>query len=129
MSYKIMIVDDAFFMRLMLKRIVEQKAGWEVVGEATNGLEALEKYKELKDAGKKPDIITMDITMPQMDGLEALAEFQKLDNSVPIVMCSSLAAQKIVIQAIRAGASDFIIKPFEDEELVINTIKKVLGEN
>ena len=97
MSYNIMIVDDALFMRMMLRRIIEQKAGWTVIGEAQNGLEAIEKYKELVESNKKPDLITMDITMPKMDGLETVEAFQKLDPSVPIVMCSSLASQKIVI--------------------------------
>ncbi len=120
MSGKILIVDDAAFMRMMIKDILE-KHGYEVVGEAADGAEAVEKYKELK-----PDLVTMDITMPEMDGIQALKEIRKIDSDAKVIMCSAMGQQAMVIDAIQAGAKDFIVKPFQADR-VIEAIKKTLG--
>jgi two-component system, chemotaxis family, chemotaxis protein CheY len=106
-SPSVLIVDDALFMRTVLKDILT-KNGYEVIGEATNGYEAIEKYQELK-----PDITTMDITMPELDGIEALKKIMEIDRNAKIIMCSAMGQQGIVIEAIKQGASDFIIKPFQ----------------
>ncbi|SHE57903.1 response regulator [Clostridium fallax] len=116
---KVLIVDDAAFMRMMIKDILE-KNGFEIVGEASNGLKAVELYKK-----EKPDVITMDITMPDMDGIEAVKEIRKLDSNVKIIMCSAMGQQTMVMDAIRAGANDFIVKPFQAER-VLEAIKKAL---
>ncbi|ONN27214.1 chemotaxis protein CheY [Thermosipho affectus] len=120
MGKKILIVDDAAFMRMMLKDIIT-KAGHEVVGEAANGKEAVEKYKELK-----PDIVTMDITMPEMNGIEAIKEIKKIDPNATVIVCSAMGQQAMVIEAIQAGAKDFIVKPFQAAR-VIEAIQKVSG--
>ncbi|ABR30792.1 chemotaxis protein CheY [Thermosipho melanesiensis] len=120
MGKKILVVDDAAFMRMMLKDIIT-KAGHEVVGEAANGKEAVEKYKELK-----PDIVTMDITMPEMNGIEAIKEIKKIDPNATIIVCSAMGQQAMVIEAIQAGAKDFIVKPFQAAR-VIEAIQKVSG--
>ncbi|ANQ53862.1 chemotaxis protein CheY [Thermosipho sp. 1063] len=120
MGKRILIVDDAAFMRMMLKDIIA-KAGHEVVGEAANGKEAVEKYKELK-----PDIVTMDITMPEMNGIEAIKEIKKIDPNATIIVCSAMGQQAMVIEAIQAGAKDFIVKPFQAAR-VIEAIQKVSG--
>ncbi|WP_456398799.1 chemotaxis protein CheY [Mesoaciditoga sp.] len=112
MAKKVLIVDDAAFMRMLLKDIVT-KAGYEVVGEASNGAEAVEKYKELK-----PDIVTMDITMPEMNGIEATKEIMKIDPNANIIMCSAMGQQMMVVEAIQAGAKDFIVKPFQQGRVV-----------
>lgn len=117
---RILIVDDAAFMRMMLKDILE-KHGYQVVGEASNGLKAIELYK--KD---RPDIVTMDITMPEMDGIEALKEIMSFDPNANIIMCSAMGQQGMVMDAIKSGAKDFIVKPFQAER-VIESVKKVLG--
>lgn len=120
MANKILIVDDAAFMRMMIKDILS-KNGYEVVGEANDGSQAIEKYKELK-----PDLVTMDITMPEMDGISALKEIKKLDGNARVIMCSAMGQQAMVIDAIQAGAKDFIVKPFQADR-VIEAIKKTLG--
>lgn len=120
MSKRILVVDDAVFMRMMLKDILE-KNGFEIVGEAANGLEAIEVYKETK-----PDLVTMDVTMPEMDGLDALKEIKKIDSSAKIVMCSAMGQQGMVMDAIKAGARDFIVKPFNGDR-VVEALDKVLG--
>ncbi|WFD11688.1 response regulator [Tepidibacter hydrothermalis] len=120
MSRSILLVDDAAFMRMMIKDILV-KNGYEVVGEAENGLKAVEKYKELK-----PNLIIMDITMPEMDGIEAVKEIKKMDPSASIIMCSAMGQQAMVIEAIQSGAKDFIVKPFQADR-VIEAVKKVLG--
>lgn len=120
MSKRILIVDDASFMRMMIKDILT-KNGFEVVGEGENGLKAVEKYKELK-----PDLVIMDITMPEMDGIQAVKEIKKIDSDAKIVMCSAMGQQAMVIEAIQAGAKDFIVKPFQADR-VIEAVKKVLG--
>lgn len=118
MKKRVLIVDDATFMRIKLKDILE-KNNYEVVGEADNGLEAIEKYKEVN-----PDIVTMDITMPEMDGVEALKQIKAHDANATILMCSAMGQQSMVMDAIRAGAVDFIVKPF-DTERVIHALDKV----
>ncbi len=117
---KILIVDDAAFMRMMIKNILI-KEGYEVVGEAENGAQAVEKYKELS-----PDLVTMDITMPEMDGISAVKEIMKINKGAKVVMCSAMGQQAMVIDAIQAGAKDFIVKPFQPDR-VIEAISKVLG--
>mgnify|MGYP003593892922 FL=1 len=117
---KILIVDDAAFMRMMIKNILI-KEGYDVVGEAENGAPAVEKYKELN-----PDLVTMDITMPEMDGISAVKEIMKINKGAKVVMCSAMGQQAMVIDAIQAGAKDFIVKPFQPDR-VIEAISKVLG--
>ncbi|QGQ95488.1 response regulator [Paenibacillus psychroresistens] len=119
---KVMIVDDAAFMRKMLSNIVTQ-GGFEVVCEAKDGLEAVNLFTQYL-----PDIVTMDITMPEMDGLEAVTEILKQYPSANIIMCSAMGQQKMVLDAIRAGAKDFIVKPFEKER-VIEAILSVLSKS
>ena len=119
MSNRVLIVDDAIFMRMKLKDILE-KNGFEVVGEAQNGVEAIEKYKT-----EKPDLVTMDITMPEMDGVSALKEIKKVNEGAKVVMCSAMGQQAMVMEAIQAGAIDFIVKPFESER-VIQSLKKAI---
>lgn len=120
MGKTILVVDDAAFMRMMIKEILT-KNGFEVVGEASDGAEAIEMYKELK-----PDLVTMDITMPEMDGIVALKEIKKTDPNAKIIMCSAMGQQAMVIDAIQAGAKDFIVKPFQADR-VIEAITKALG--
>ncbi|MGB9813182.1 MAG: response regulator [Thermovenabulum sp.] len=116
----ILIVDDAAFMRMMIKDIL-LKNGFQVVGEAENGLVAVEKYKELK-----PNLVIMDITMPEMDGIEAVRKIKAIDPQAKIIMCSAMGQQAMVIEAIQAGARDFIVKPFQPDR-VIDAVKKALG--
>ena len=118
MSKRVLIVDDAIFMRMKLKYILE-KNGYEVVAEAQNGLEAIEKYK-----AEKPDLVTMDITMPEMDGVAALKGIKAVDPGAKVVMCSAMGQQSMVMDAIQAGAVDFIVKPF-DSDRVIQSLNKV----
>ncbi|NLM96264.1 MAG: response regulator [Halanaerobiaceae bacterium] len=114
----VLIVDDAAFMRLNLRNIL--KDSYEIVGEAKNGLEAVEMYKKLS-----PDIVTMDITMPVMDGLEAIRAIKAYDPDSKIIVCSAMGQQKMIIEAIEAGAKDFIVKPFK-EERVLAAVKKFI---
>lgn len=116
----VLIVDDAAFMRMMIKDILS-KNGFEVAGEAANGAEAVEKFKELS-----PDLVTMDITMPEMDGIQALKEIKLVDGGAKVIMCSAMGQQSMVIDAIQSGAKDFIVKPFQADR-VLEAIKKVLG--
>lgn len=120
MSKKILVVDDAAFMRMMIKDVLT-KNGFEVIGEAENGLKAIEKYKELG-----PNLVIMDITMPEVDGIQAVKEIKKIDPNAKIVMCSAMGQQAMVIEAIQAGARDFIVKPFQADR-VIEAVRKVLG--
>ena len=120
MSKRVLIVDDAAFMRIKLKDILE-KNGYEVVAEAQNGNEAVEKYKEVN-----PDVVTMDITMPEKDGVEALKEIKAFDKNAIVLMCSAMGQQTMVMDAIRAGAMDFIVKPF-DTERVIKALDKAVS--
>lgn len=119
MTKKVLIVDDAAFMRMMIKDILT-KNGFEVVGEAQDGVQAVEKYQELT-----PDLVTMDITMPEKDGITALKEIKALNSDAIIIMCSAMGQQAMVIDAIQAGAKDFIVKPFQAER-VIEAIQKAL---
>ncbi|GAE26326.1 chemotaxis regulator [Halalkalibacter wakoensis JCM 9140] len=116
----VLIVDDAAFMRMMIKDILS-KNGFEIAGEAANGAEAVEKFKELS-----PDLVTMDITMPEMDGIQALKEIKQIDGGAKVIMCSAMGQQSMVIDAIQSGAKDFIVKPFQADR-VLEAIKKVLG--
>jgi two-component system chemotaxis response regulator CheY len=120
MGNRILIVDDAAFMRMMVKDILV-KAGYDVCGEANDGAQAVEKYRELK-----PDLVTMDITMPEMDGITSLQEIKKIDASAKVVMCSAMGQQQMVINAIKSGAKDFIVKPFQADR-VIEAVKKIIG--
>ena len=117
---KVLIADDAAFMRMMLKDILAQ-GGYEVVGEAANGDEAVTLYQE-----HKPDLVTMDITMPQKDGITALKEILGIDANAKIIMCSAMGQQAMVIESIQAGAKDFIVKPFQPQR-VIEAVKKLIG--
>lgn len=118
MAKRVLIVDDAAFMRMLLKDIIT-KAGYEVAGEAANGVEAVEKYKELK-----PDVVTMDITMPEMDGITAIKKIREIDPNAKIIVCSVMGQQAMVIEAIQAGAKDFIVKPFQHSR-VIEALQKL----
>lgn len=120
MANGILLVDDAAFMRMMIKDILI-KNGLEVLGEAENGARAIEKYKELK-----PSLVIMDIIMPEVDGIEAVKEIKKIDSNAKVIMCSAMGQQSMVIEAIQAGAKDFIVKPFQPER-VIEAVRKVLG--
>lgn len=120
MANGILVVDDASFMRMMIKDILS-KNGFTILGEAENGLRAIEKYKELS-----PDLVIMDITMPEMDGIQAVKEIKKLNSNAKIVMCSAMGQQAMVIEAIQAGAKDFIVKPFQADR-VVEAVKKVLS--
>ena len=120
MAKNILICDDAAFMRMMIKDILT-KNGYNVVGEAENGLKAVEKYSETK-----PDLVLMDITMPEMDGIQALKKIKEQDPGTTVIMCSAMGQQAMVIESIQAGAKDFIVKPFQADR-VIEAVKKVVG--
>ncbi len=120
MGNKVLVVDDAAFMRMMIKDIL-RKGGYEVIGEAEDGSKAVEKFKELR-----PDLVTMDITMPDMDGISAVKEIRKVDPNAMIIMCSAMGQQAMVIDAIQAGAKDFVVKPFQPER-VLEAVRKVLA--
>ncbi|GGB30377.1 response regulator [Virgibacillus dakarensis] len=119
MAHSILIVDDAAFMRMMIKDILT-KNGFTIAGEAQDGAQAVEKYQELT-----PDLVTMDITMPEMDGITALKEIRQINPNAKIIMCSAMGQQAMVIDAIQAGAKDFIVKPFQADR-VIEAIQKAL---
>lgn len=121
MAKNILICDDAAFMRMMIKDILT-KNGYTVAGEAENGVKAVEKYNEVK-----PDLVLMDITMPEMDGIEALRKIKEQDPSAVVVMCSAMGQQAMVAQAIQYGAKDFVVKPFE-ESRILAAIDRVLGK-
>ena len=120
MAARVLIVDDAVFMRNTLKEIFTAQ-GFEIGGEAANGVEAVEKYKELK-----PEITTMDIVMPFKNGIEATREILKEDPTATIVICSALGQESLVMEAIEAGATDFIVKPFKAEN-VTQVVKKAMA--
>ena len=120
MAKNILICDDAAFMRMMIKDILT-KNGYNIAGEAENGAKAVEKYNELK-----PDLVLMDITMPEMDGIAALKAIKAADSGANIIMCSAMGQQAMVIESIQAGAKDFIVKPFQAER-VLEAVKKVVG--
>ena len=120
MAKNILISDDAAFMRMMIKDILT-KNGFNVAGEAENGVMAVDKYKELS-----PDLVLMDITMPEMDGIQALKKIKEYDSNAKVVMCSAMGQQAMVIEAIQAGAKDFIVKPFQADR-VVEAVNKALG--
>ncbi len=120
MAKNILICDDAAFMRMMIKDILT-KNGYEIAGEAENGQKAVEKYNETK-----PDLVLMDITMPEMDGIQALKKIKETDPNACVIMCSAMGQQAMVIEAIQSGAKDFIVKPFQAER-VLEAVKKVVG--
>lgn len=120
MAKRVLIVDDAAFMRMMIKDILS-KNGYEVAGEAENGLKAVEKYKELT-----PDLVLMDITMPEMNGIDAVKNIKALDPGAKIVMSSAMGQQAMVIESIQAGARDFIVKPFQADR-VLEAVREVVG--
>ena len=120
MGKNILICDDAAFMRMMIKDILT-KNGYNVVGEAENGAKGVEKYNELK-----PDLVLMDITMPEMDGIAALKAIKANDPGASVIMCSAMGQQAMVIESIQSGAKDFIVKPFQADR-VIEAVKKVVG--
>ena len=117
---KIMICDDAAFMRMMIKDILT-KNGYEIAAEAENGAVAVERYPEAK-----PDLVLMDITMPDMDGIQALKKIREIDPSANVVMCSAMGQEAMVMDSIKSGAKDFIVKPFKPER-ILSTVKKILG--
>jgi len=108
----VLITDDTAFMRMTLRNVI-QKNGFTVVGEAADGEEAVNKYKELR-----PDLVTMDITMPKMDGITAIKEIVKFDPNARIIVCSAMGQKPMVIEALNAGARDFLVKPFDAQRVV-----------
>ena len=116
MAKSILICDDAAFMRMMIKDILT-KNGYEI---AANGVKAVEKYQETK-----PDLVLMDITMPEMDGIQALKKIKAIDANASVVMCSAMGQQAMVIESIQSGARDFIVKPFQPDR-VIEAVKKAV---
>ena len=120
MGKRVLICDDAAFMRMMIKDILT-KNGYEIAGEAENGAIAVEKYSELQ-----PDLVLMDITMPEMDGIQALKKIRANDGNANVIMCSAMGQQAMVIEAIQSGAKDFIVKPFQPDR-VLEAVKKVMG--
>lgn len=120
MANRVLVVDDAAFMRMMIKDILT-KNGYDVVGEAADGLQAVERYQDLR-----PDLVTLDITMPEMDGIDALKHIRSADPSARVIMCSAMGQQSMVIDAIQAGARDFIVKPFQAER-VLEAVRKALS--
>jgi len=121
MSKRVLIVDDAAFMRMMIKNVLTQN-GYEVTGEASNGQEALVLYEKVK-----PDLVTLDITMPEMDGIQTLKELLKMDPSANVIMVTAMGQQQLVIEAIQVGAKDFVVKPFQPDRL-IEAVRKALGD-
>ena len=121
MSKRVLIVDDAAFMRMMIKNVLTQN-GYEVAGEASNGQEALVLYEKVK-----PELVTLDITMPEMDGIQTLKELLKMDPSANVIMVTAMGQQQLVIEAIQVGAKDFVVKPFQPDRL-IEAVRKALGD-
>jgi len=118
---RILVVDDAMFMRSVIKDILHNASGrYEVVGEASNGREGVARYKELT-----PDVVTMDIVMPQMDGIEATREILQVNPAAVVVICSAMGQEALVVESISAGAKDFIVKPFTSER-VLQVLAKVV---
>ncbi|MGI8499165.1 MAG: response regulator [Gemmatimonadaceae bacterium] len=120
MPQSVLVCDDAIFMRTMISDILQQ-SGYEIIGEAETGVQAIEKYKELR-----PDLVTMDIVMPDMGGIDAVREITRFDANARILMCSAMGQQALVVEAIQAGAKDFVVKPFQPSR-VIEAVQRVLG--
>ncbi len=121
MPQRVLIVDDAAFMREMLRDILTE-AGYEIAGEAADGDHAVSMFRE-----ESPDLVTLDIVMPRKSGLEALREIRALDAGACVVMCSALGQEALVMEALEAGAADFIVKPFKPDQ-ALNVIQKALGK-
>jgi two-component system, chemotaxis family, chemotaxis protein CheY len=119
-GHRVLVCDDAIFMRTMISDILTG-AGYEVVGEAETGVQAIERYQALR-----PDLVTMDIVMPDMGGIEAVREIVKADADAKILMCSAMGQQALVVEAIQAGAKDFVVKPFQPSR-VLEAVQRVLG--
>lgn len=117
---KVLIVDDASVVRLMIKKVLKQ-GNFEIVGEAATGIEALTKYKELR-----PDVVTMDITMPEADGIQATKDIMAFDENAKVVIMSGIDQKEMLWQAIKAGAASYIVKPFENDR-VLSTLNEVTG--
>ncbi len=115
-----LVCDDAIFMRTMISDILSQ-AGYQIVGEAESGAQAVQKYRELK-----PELVTMDIVMPDMSGIEAVREICKEDPDAKILMCSAMGQQALVVEAIQAGAKDFVVKPFQPSR-VLEAVQRLMG--
>ena len=120
MSQTVLVCDDAIFMRTMIGDILRQ-ADYDVIGEAETGVEAVDRFKELK-----PDLVTMDIVMPDMGGIDAVREIMKIDPSARVLMCSAMGQQALVVEAIQAGAKDFVVKPFQPSR-VLEAVQRVLA--
>ena len=120
MGHSVLVCDDAIFMRTMIADILSS-AGYDVVGEAETGSQAVQKYRQLK-----PDLVTMDIVMPDMGGIDAVREICKDDPDAKILMCSAMGQQALVVEAIQAGAKDFVVKPFQPSR-VLEAVQRVLG--
>ena len=120
MSHRVLVCDDAIFMRTMISDILSG-AGYDVVGEAETGVQAIERYRDLK-----PDLVTMDIVMPDMGGIDAVREIIKHDPDAKVLMCSAMGQQALVVEAIQAGAKDFVVKPFQPSR-VLEAVQRVLG--
>lgn len=120
MVKKVLIVDDAIFMRDMIKDILT-KGGYDIVGEAENGKDAIVRYKELK-----PDLVTMDIVMREKSGIDAVKEITKVDKDARIIVISAMGQQSMIVDAIQAGAKGFVVKPFK-AEVLLEEVKRVLG--
>ncbi len=120
MAHRVLICDDAIFMRTMIADILTG-AGYEVAGEAESGLQAVERYKTVK-----PDLVTMDIVMPDMGGIDAVKAIIALDPAAKILMCSAMGQQSLVVEAIQAGAKDFVVKPFQPAR-VLEAVQRVIG--
>ena len=120
MAHTVLVCDDAIFMRTMITDILTQ-AGYDVVGEAETGAQAVERYRQLK-----PDLVTMDIVMPDMGGIEAVRAICKDSPEAKILMCSAMGQQALVVEAIQAGAKDFVVKPFQPSR-VLEAVQRVLG--
>ena len=120
MAQKVLVCDDAIFMRTMIGDILSG-AGYEVVGEAETGLQAIERYRSLR-----PDLVTMDIVMPDMGGIDAVREIVKEDANAKILMCSAMGQQALGVEAVQGGAKDFVVKPFQTSR-VLEAVQRVLG--
>ncbi|PYP42917.1 MAG: two-component system response regulator [Gemmatimonadetes bacterium] len=120
MAHTVLVCDDAIFMRTMITDILTQ-AGYEVIGEAETGSQAVERYRQLK-----PDLVTMDIVMPDMGGIEAVRAICRDSPEAKILMCSAMGQQALVVEAIQAGAKDFVVKPFQPSR-VLEAVQRLLG--
>lgn len=112
MAKRVLVADDALFMRVTLKKILTE-GGFEVAGEAANGAEAVRPYQELR-----PDVVTMDITMPELDGISALKQIRAFDPDAKVIMCTAMGQRNMVVEAVQNGAKDFIVKPYQPDRVV-----------